>query len=141
MAGRNDIGVSIFTLDIHSLRDVHHWSVDAPFESVRVIGNATKSPVRIGGTTVRLGAMELPLGNEVGVELCDIEWARWNTGGCTDYVANAAGRVAVEPRFLVIVVVLDHNRVGAAVGEDRRRGVPAEVEVCHDRTGCSVELD
>src|SRR6516164_3253184 len=109
MAWRDDVGVSIFTLHINPPSGVYRGSVNAPFEAVRVIGNTSKSPVRIGGTTVRLGAVELPLRREVGVELRDIEMACRNTRRCTDGIADATGRVAVKAPLLIIVVVLDHN--------------------------------
>src|SRR5258708_37219670 len=77
---------------------------------------------------------ELPFRKEIGVELGDVERARRNAREGAHDVADTSARVAVEPRLLIVVVVLDHDGVGAAVGEDRRRSEERRVgKECRSR--------
>jgi hypothetical protein len=141
VALRDHIGVSIFAFHIHFVAGINRRSINTPLEAVRVIGNTLQRPIRLPCATLRLGAVKLPFRSEIGVELSNVERARRNASRSANDVANASGRVAVEPRLFIVVVVFDHDGLGAVVGEDRWRAVPTEIEEGHDCTGCSIELD
>lgn len=138
---RNLVEIAILTVGVNGAVLINGWRVDTPLEAVGMVRRASEGPTCTAHAALRLDAVELPFGHEVRVELCDVERPCWNACMGANDIAHAPCWVAVKARFLVVVVVLDDNRVCAAVLPDSRRGIPTEVKVGHDCTGLSVEFD
>src|SRR5436853_1240903 len=66
---RDDIEVSFFAVGVDIAVRIHGGHVDAPLESVGVIGDAGQRAVWVAMTALRIGALEPPLHVHVGIEL------------------------------------------------------------------------
>src|SRR5260370_17386153 len=91
---------------------VHCRRIDAPFEAVRMGGPAAQGSIRIAAAALSIGIPELPLGHQARRELGDVIGTLWS-------YRTVHRAVAVRTR--VVVVVLDHHRIGSAVRVSCRR--------------------
>ena len=78
VALRDHINVAVLAFHIHRVVGVNRRSVNAPLEAVRMIRDTAQATVRIVSTAIHFGTVKLPLGNEMGVELSDVERPRRN---------------------------------------------------------------
>src|SRR5262249_20941419 len=128
----DDVYEPVLALHVDVAVTVDGWGVDAPLEpvGVRPVVNAGHRSVGIAVAALHLGALELPLGLQVFVDLSDVERTRRDPGRVAHGQAVREVRgVAVETRLLVVMVVLHHDREVAAAARDYgERVIPAEVE-------------
>src|SRR5262249_45011472 len=117
--------MSVFALHIHIMVGIDGRGINTPLKPIRVIGNASQCSIWLPGATIRLGAVKLPFGKEISVELRDEKRSGWHPRRGTNDVTDASRRVAVEPCFFVVMVVFNDNGVGVVVSEGRRCAVPA----------------
>src|SRR5262249_49678297 len=104
---------------------VDNERVDAPFESERMVAHAGHGVVRVARATERVRVLEAPFGVQVVVELGDeVRLGIGGVGGRT--VGRAERRVIAVRADAAVVVVLDVDRVRAAVAVDAWRRIPSE---------------
>src|SRR5260370_27273895 len=110
------IEVAVLTRDVDVADAVNGRRVDAPLEAIRVqaVIDTDDCPVRIPVAGTGLSTQELPLRNQVRVQLSDVEGSGRDPGGIADGQTYSRTRVSGKAVFLVLAVVLHHDRVAAA---------------------------
>src|SRR5262249_46480146 len=63
------VEVAVFTIRVYQSVLVDDIGIDAPLETMRMIGNASEAAIGIARATLRIGVFELPLHGEVRAEL------------------------------------------------------------------------